>query len=300
MIERSAKLLKQAYPINSEGKIPWAIALSFGLFVGLFLWLLQPFGLASLGIPNKTLYIGGYGAITALLMIINVILLRGSLPGFYREKNWTVGKEIIWVSWNIFTIALANWYYSIYWINFSWNTGSLLFFVFVTLGVGIFPIVLLVLLNANRLLKKHLTEAQRMQSQLSQSGPKLETTPAPIPIQELLLSGENQKENLRLSPASLLFIRSADNYVEIHFETEGGIQKRMLRSSLARMAQQIEGISHLMRCHRAYIVNLLAVQNFKGDSQGYKLYFEATELVIPVSRRYTKAFRETYQGLNQA
>lgn len=296
MIERSAKLLKQAYPIPSEGKIPWKTAIGFGIFVGLFLWTLQPFGLGAFELVNKSLFIWGYGIITAFLMIFNVVLIRGSFPRFYREKSWTVGREIVWSLWNVISIALANWIYSIYWVGASWQTGNLVFFLLVTLGVGGFPIVLLVLINANRLLKKHLSEAQALQANSPSFEPKLKLD---SPAELLLLKGENQKEAIKLKPESLLYIRSADNYVEIYFESEAKMNKKLLRSSLSRIDQQLEGQPHLMRCHRAYIINLLSVKDFKGDSQGYKLSFAGLEDEIPVSRRYTKIFRETYQSLNQ-
>ncbi|MEM6348216.1 MAG: LytTR family DNA-binding domain-containing protein [Bacteroidota bacterium] len=292
MIERSAKLLKQAYPIPSEGKIPWKNAVGFGLFVGVFLSALRPFGLDDISVGNKTFFIWGYGAITAALMILNVVLARGGFPNLYQEQNWSVGKEIGWMLWNILTIGLANWIYTTYWVNYSWNAETLIYFLLVTLGVGLFPIVLLVLLNANRLLKKHLDEAQALQSLRPNTAPKPHTA-------SLQLKGENQKDEITLQADDLLFIRSADNYVEVQYRSESGIQKRLLRSSLSRIEQYLTKHEQLMRCHRAYIVNLLAVEHFKGDSQGYKLFIRDLAEEIPVSRRYTKAFREMYQNLNQ-
>ena len=231
-------------------------------------------------------------AITAILMIVNVILARGAFPRQYQEANWTVGKEIIWILWNVLSIAFANWIYTTNWANYSWNTGTLVYFLVVTLGVGLFPISLIVLINANRLLRKHLSEAKALQNLIP------ETTPiAQKP--DLHLKGENQKDELVLPPEDLLFIRSADNYVEVKYRTEAGVQKSLLRSSLSRIEQQLIEHPQLMRCHRAFLVNLNAVKDFKGDSQGYKLFIDDLAEEIPVSRRYTKAFRENYQSLNQ-
>jgi DNA-binding LytR/AlgR family response regulator len=38
------------------------------------------------------------------------------------------------------------------------------------------------------------------------------------------------------------------------------------------------------RCHRAYIVNLAAVEHVSGNAQGYKLHLKDVAELIPVSR----------------
>ncbi|MEL6654563.1 MAG: hypothetical protein AAFQ87_27560, partial [Bacteroidota bacterium] len=225
MTNRLAKLLQQSYPVRSEGNIPWRTAGLFGLFVGLFLVLFQPFGMGGISDPNKHWYILGYGLLTSFMMILNVVLVRGSFPNWYREENWTVGNEILWEMWNVLSIALANWIYSILWLHFEWGLDSLSFFVLATLGIGVLPMSFLVLWNANRLLRKHLTEAKVLQTQKA-------VLPI-IPENNLLsLVADNQKDRLELAINDLLFMRSADNYVEILYRSGKEVKRILLRATL--------------------------------------------------------------------
>lgn len=292
MINRSAKLLQRSYPLPNEGNMPWQTAGIFGVFVGLFLFLFQPFGLAELNHPQKHWYILGYGLVTSFLMVLNVVLMRGSLPAWYQEESWTIGKEIAWGMGNVLVIALANWIYSVWWLNFAWTIDNLLFFVFATFGIGILPMSFLVLWNANRLLRKHLAEARVLQTQQA----VLPTIPE---NKLLLLVADNEKDRLELPVNDLLFMRSADNYVEILYRSGKEVKRALLRATLSRFAKQVEHQPNLMRCHRAFVVNLRRIEGFSGDSQGYKLKMEGSDDQVSVSRRYIPPFRERFASLER-
>lgn len=44
----------------------------------------------------------------------------------------------------------------------------------------------------------------------------------------------------------------------------------------------------IIRCHRAFLVNIRMVVKVDGNSQGYKLNLEGCEEDVPVSRAYAK------------
>ncbi|MEL6591484.1 MAG: LytTR family DNA-binding domain-containing protein, partial [Bacteroidota bacterium] len=182
------------------------------------------------------------------------------------------------------------WIYSILWLHFEWGLDSLRFFVIATLGNGVLPMSFLVLWNANRLLRKHLTEAKVLQTQKA-------VLPI-IPENNLLsLVADNQKDRLELAINDLLFMRSADNYVEILYRSGKEVKRILLRATLSRFAKQLENYTSLMRCHRAFVVNLRRIEGFSGDSQGYKLRMEGTDDRVSVSRRYIPPFRERFASL---
>jgi DNA-binding LytR/AlgR family response regulator len=48
----------------------------------------------------------------------------------------------------------------------------------------------------------------------------------------------------------------------------------------------------VMRCHRAFLVNLQTVTKVTGNLQGYQLQLGDTGREVPVSRGYAKEIRE--------
>jgi len=106
--------------------------------------------------------------------------------------------------------------------------------------------------------------------------------------QIVTFSSEGGKEEVKIRLHDLLFIRSADNYVEIYRTDNGEIKRIFLRSSLKRIEQDLKDHSLLFKCHRAFMVNVNNISRVAGNSQGYKLIFKRIEFVIPVSRNTSK------------
>ena len=69
-----------------------------------------------------------------------------------------------------------------------------------------------------------------------------------------VISFRDEKGELRLSikHSNLLYIESADNYVQIWYLNKGVVTKFMLRNTLKAMEETFEG-TNVLRCHRSYI-----------------------------------------------
>lgn len=80
--------------------------------------------------------------------------------------------------------------------------------------------------------------------------------------------------------------------MNVHYVTAEGKKDKMIRTTIKEAEELLQPYSFLMRCHRAFIVNTRQVTNVKGNALGYKLKVHYFEDEIPVSRNYTKVFRE--------
>ncbi|MDG5766692.1 LytTR family DNA-binding domain-containing protein [Balneolales bacterium ANBcel1] len=78
-------------------------------------------------------------------------------------------------------------------------------------------------------------------------------------------------------------------------ETKAGAEKTMVRIPIAKVEEQLADHPCLMRTHRAYIVNLKKVTNVSGNMTGLRLTLSGAGIEIPVSRSYTKQFRERFR-----
>lgn len=114
------------------------------------------------------------------------------------------------------------------------------------------------------------------------------TLPVATPI---LLSGST-KDCLSLLPADLLYLEAFGNYVKIHYEVSGQVRQKLLRATIKQMEEALATCPSILRCHRAFLVNLDQVVRLQGNAGGYHLFFRQTEDEVPVSRAYTATVRE--------
>jgi len=100
---------------------------------------------------------------------------------------------------------------------------------------------------------------------------------------------EKQNVKIAIEPEKLLYIKNADNYVEIFYSKSDGITKELVRTSLKRLEKELEDY-RIVRCHRSYMVNLKNISFSKKSRQGLNLELKDQNApLIPVSKNYVAA-----------
>jgi hypothetical protein len=99
---------------------------------------------------------------------------------------------------------------------------------------------------------------------------------------------EYEKQKLSLAIDKILFLESADNYVEINYLSEDRIKSTMLRNTLKNIESQ-NLHPDIIRCHRSYMVNKRNILIVKSNKVKFK---HELDIEIPVSRTYSKSFKE--------
>ena len=104
----------------------------------------------------------------------------------------------------------------------------------------------------------------------------------------------DEKGEMRLSVRreNLVLIESADNYVCIYYINGDKIKKVMVRNTLSRVAEHLQG-SRIVRCHRSYMINLDHAKVLHRDKEGVFVELGIEGLPdIPISRTYADNIRE--------
>ncbi len=104
---------------------------------------------------------------------------------------------------------------------------------------------------------------------------------------------DNGKDSLKLTLASIVFILSADNYVEIAFKENNIYNKKLLRNTLKNIEQQIKPYNNFIRIHRTCIVNTLYIEKLNRDYYKHWLSIKGYDQPLPVSRQYLLKLKET-------
>ena len=107
--------------------------------------------------------------------------------------------------------------------------------------------------------------------------------------QKSIISFYDERGELQLSLAkeNFLYIESAENYVIVWYLKNNLLRKQMIRNTMQRMAQQLEGTA-VMRCHRSYLVNMEQVKVLRREKEGFFVEMGLNGVPdLPVSKTYS-------------
>ena len=111
---------------------------------------------------------------------------------------------------------------------------------------------------------------------------------------KMLKIDSDTKEYLEIKATDFLYAEAQDNYSTIIYIKNNKITERLLRVTLSHVEQQIK-VPEIIRCHRSYLVNLLAdFQFFKSDNKAW-LKIPELDIEIPVSRSKEKLIKQVNQ-----
>ncbi len=108
--------------------------------------------------------------------------------------------------------------------------------------------------------------------------------------QKITLFDNNGSLKMSVSPESLYYIESDDNYIKIWYtDNKGILQPYILRCRLKTVEASFKG-SGLLRCNRKYIVNMHKVVTLRKENDGYILVLDNVDIPpIPVTKTYNDA-----------
>ena len=110
----------------------------------------------------------------------------------------------------------------------------------------------------------------------------LQQPAAPFPL-ELTLTGTTN-ESVTLQISHLLFIEAVGNYVKVSHLRNDQVRTDMLRATMKQMEETLQGYPMIVRCHRAFLVNLGQVEQIVSHSGSTQLLIKHSHESLPVSR----------------
>ncbi len=281
-------LFQRPFPVMEDWQMRWVVIAFHGIFVAIFLLVFQPF--QDVFFANSPFINAGFGIVVSLVLAFNHFLISKILP--IDLKKWTIGKSIAWTMYDVLAVILGVFIYKNFWTNFDAFTWKELWKVtYSTLLLAIIPVMISTILLENWLLRRNLRRASQLQQSVQQQQPVLiQQEATSVPQDTITLYSDNKSEWIKLRPKDLILLESADNYVSIHYRENDKVQKKLLRSTLTRLEDQIT-IPSIFRCHRSYMVNLNQIKQVEGNSRGLQLDLLDIPQKIPVSRKYVKAIQ---------
>ena len=104
-------------------------------------------------------------------------------------------------------------------------------------------------------------------------------------------------DTLSLDIANLVYIEAVGNYVKVYQLLDGKIKNDMLRATLKQIEEQLSAYPMMVRCHRAFIVNLEQVEQIISHTGTTQLVMKNCHDTIPVSRSNMAQIRAAIKDL---
>ena len=101
--------------------------------------------------------------------------------------------------------------------------------------------------------------------------------------ESLLLTGTTN-ESVTLQISHLLYIEAVGNYVKVSHLRDGQVHTDMLRTTMKQMEETLHDYPMIVRCHRAFLVNLGQVEQIVSHSGSTQLLINHCHESLPVSR----------------
>ena len=140
-------------------------------------------------------------------------------------------------------------------------------------------------------LAAELEEVRQLNEQLS----KVKEEVPKAEIGAVTLAGTTS-ESITLSVDDLLYIESVGNYVKICYLDAGRMPAlQMLRATSKQMEETLKEYPMVVRCHRAFLVNLQQVEKIVSQSGTMQLKMRHTGDILPVSRSNTAQVKAAFQ-----
>ncbi|MDR0413297.1 MAG: LytTR family transcriptional regulator [Dysgonamonadaceae bacterium] len=260
--------------IYSKQNIVYLI-LSTAFFALIFINLYKPFSSEN-WYPVSDFMFFVFSSLIILTGVLVVVISRVILYRTGKRKAITIGNYAVWIVLEIFFMSL---FYTIYTLALNPERDYLSSFKESTINTA------LVLLLPYTIVHLYLIYRENKR-QLE----KIESAHAETTLPQKIYSFYDEKNELRLSVNrnNLLYIESADNYVLIWYLNKGSLTKFMLRNSMKAIEEQMAE-THLLRCHRSYIVNFEQINVIRRQKDGIYVEFGMKDVPdIPISKKYSE------------
>lgn len=274
------KFLRKPYPFNEDLKHNSKVIALVSVIVLVFLFMFQPYNLSTLAFKDKLFLIVGLVVITFLSLSMNLLILPSIIPKMFNSSSWNIRKEIFWNLWLLFIISSGN----LLLFSYFGILDFTLLLVFKIILYSLIPIAILITVNQDRMLRQNLRSALDLNKKLQER--------KAIDKQMVFFESDYNKDSLSIRVNSILFVRSANNYIEVSWLESDKVNNQLVRSSLKNAEEILKDFKFIIKCHRSYIVNINHIDKISGSYQGYKLNIQNTDITIPVSQNYVSKFKE--------
>lgn len=269
------------------GHKKWLIVVIPPVWVFLLLYILEPYGISML--PDKLKTISVITLIITITCAIVTYIFPVIFKGFYNADNWKRYKFLI-VGIMIPALAMPFISYYLYYalseanIPAAYNHNHLqktIIWFLIGAFIGTFPTVAVYTIMRH-FWGKMKTEERGISNHPSDDEEK----------EHIITILSNTKDKLKINPQDVLYAEVQGNYVTIYYLKNSQIEHKSLRITLSQIMETLADYPHIVRSHRAFIINASHAISIQASLNTYTIRLYNTNIEIPISRSYLKSIRK--------
>jgi hypothetical protein len=255
-------------PLSTNYRHHLLIAILMGAWLYLFLAIIGPFDAAELSLKFRVQLMIGYGFVAAVAYLVCIPVQNG----LYRQLGYWNGllEMAVLTLFSLVCLPLSYRYYITDWVNGDYGFPRFVLEIYIPTLVILLPLLVL----ARRFAARKSAEAAVIR-------------PLQPASDWIHLTGDNKLDILRLRADQLIALSAANNYVTVYYLEEDTLRKKLLRSTLTKMQEEVP---LLLRVHRSHLINPHHFMAWKGTSTAV-----LTQLEIPVTQAYKEDLLQRLQ-----
>jgi hypothetical protein len=272
--------LNKTIAYTKSWKHTFWIALLLGGLLPVLLMTLEPFDNSNT-FAYKYLILSGY----ALCIIIPLISVHSIENYFYQVQTnrWFIVNEVLYILSTLFIIFIFSFLYHFFLISGlpSFTPAAIWDFI-KSFGLPFIPIIVPFWLYLRS--KYGIIEVPMYDKGSAKK------------VKNVTIRGTNKSETITIFESDFIFAKAQQNYVDVYFKTDDGMQKETIRSTLSNIMKQLP---KAWQVHRSYLVNLDYLTAVEGNARKRFMRISETEAIIPVSQIYYTALNKRLSNSSQ-
>lgn len=185
--------------------------------------------------------------------------------------------------------------------RFSWGNyiETLIIIAFCSFAIGLYwrfkfrSRYLAAELEETRLLNEQLQKMQKeaeerakeaAEAKAEESVEEVKPAKDAVPPPSAIVLKGTTNESVALQVSNLFYIEAVGNYVKVCHLRDGQVRNDMLRATSKQMEEDLKAFPMIVRCHRAFLVNLQQVEQIVSRSGSTQLVIKHCRETLPVSR----------------
>ena len=261
---------------------------SISLVLLLFILFFQPFspgGIMFENFEDKVLFMSGFGLIVFILLYGRELIPANIYTQDYEEKN----DNTLTAYLADFILAAAITVSFAFYLRY---VGNVEISFFLAIKMAIMAISVPVARNIRHKIVLAQLHNSQLKNQINALEKKLSQYAETYADAPLELHSEYSADVFRVQANQIIYVSSADNYVEVGYLQDNQFKKHLIRNTLKNIEQQLISFPGFIRTHRTSIVNMQFVEDLNKKNNKYWLTLNVSAQTIPVARQYLMVVKE--------
>lgn len=164
------------------------------------------------------------------------------------------------------------------------------YLIMVIIAVIAIAVIARILISRANYRKKLRLLEDEMNAKLAERRFAPEESSKPEAPSEITFTGTT-KECLTIPSDSLMYVASESNYLKVVYHVAEKVQSKQIRMTMTQAEELLSDYGNIIRCHRAFIVNIDQAEHFSSNNGSFLLRLRDTSMNIPVSKTYLPVVR---------